>query len=177
MPIYRPLALCLAFALGSCATVKPNRNLATVPQVDLDRYMGRWEVIAYVPNFVENGKVATADTYARRPDGKLDNVYSFRKESLTAPEKSWHGVAWITNPQTNAEWKVQLLWPFTSEYKILELAPDYSWAVVASNGGNLLWILARTRTLPEDIYRDLLSRIERRGLDSSSLAKVPQPSS
>ena len=176
MPIIRRFFLCLPLVLGlaGCSTMKSTRNLTTVTQVDLDRYMGRWQVIAYVPNFVENGKVATADSYAKRPDGKMDNIYSFRKGSLDAPEKSWHGTAWVTNQQTNAEWKVRLLWPFTSDYKILELAPDYAWAVVASNGGDLLWILARDRTLPDPVYSDLLGRLERRGLDSASLVKVPQ---
>ena len=177
MPLLRSFFLCLplAFALTACSTMSSTRNLTTVPQVDLDRYTGRWEVIAYVPNFVENGKVATADTYTRRPDGKLDNTYSFRKGTLDAPEQAWHGIAWVTNTQTNAEWKVRLLWPFTSDYKILELAPDYAWSVVASNGGQLLWILARERTLPDPVYRDLLARLERRGLGSASLVKVPQP--
>ena len=169
------LGLSLAFALAGCTTMTSTRTLTTVPHVDLDRYMGRWEVIAFVPNFLENGKVATADSYAPRPDGKLDNIYSFRKGSFAAPEESWHAVAWITNPVTNAEWKVRLFWPFVSEYKILELAPDYSWSVVASNGGKLLWILARQRTLPDDVYRDLLARLARRGLDADSLVKVPQP--
>ena len=177
MPLLPRLLLWVSLTgvLAGCTTMKPNRTLTTVPHVDLDRYMGRWAVIAFVPNFVENGKVATADTYARRPDGKLDNIYSFRPGSLEAPEKSWHGTAWVTNAQSHAEWKVQLLWPFTSEYKILELAPDYTWSVVASNGGNLLWILAREPTLADEVYRELLARLDRRGLDSARLVKVPQP--
>ncbi|MET0262184.1 MAG: lipocalin family protein [Rariglobus sp.] len=152
-------------------------SLATVQSVDLDRYMGRWHVIAYVPNYFEDGKVATSDSYAKRPDGKMDNIYAFRKKSFDAPEKEWKGTAWVTNTQTNAEWKVRLLWPFTNDYYILELAPDYSWAVVASNKGKLVWVLARDRKLPHATYTDLLQRIDRRGLESSRLVRVPQPAS
>lgn len=150
-------------------------SLATVNKVDLERYMGRWHVIACVPNFFENGKVATVDIYARRPDGNIDNIYAFRKKSFDAPEKQWSGTARVTNTQTNAEWKVRLIWPFTNDYLILELDPNYRWAVVASNKGKLLWVLARERRLPHAVYADLLERIDRRGLDSSRLVRVPQP--
>lgn len=149
-------------------------NLTTVSAVDLDRYLGRWHVIAYTPNFLENGKVATADTYARRDDGKLEANYSFRKGSLDAPEQEWKGVATIVNRTTNAEWEVQLFWPFSADYLILELDPDYQWAVVASRGGKWVWILARNPTLPASTFADLQQRISARGLDAQKLAPVPQ---
>lgn len=149
-------------------------NLRPVERVELDRYMGRWWVISHVPNFLENGKVATSDNYERRPDGRLTADFAFRRGSVDAPEERWKGVAWVVNSATNAEWKVQLFWPFTADYQILELAPDYSWAVVASRGGKWVWVLARTTTLSDPIYRDILERISKQGLDPDKLQKVPQ---
>jgi apolipoprotein D and lipocalin family protein len=169
------LLLSLAvLGLAGCATMKPTPDLTTVKAVDLPRYMGRWYVIAYVPNFIEDGKVGTSDRYVLRPDGKMDNIYAFRRKTLEAPEKKWHGTAWVVNSESNAEWKVQLLWPFTSEYKILELDPDYHWAVVASNGGKLLWILSRDPVMADETYADLLSRISKRRLDAAKMVKVAQ---
>lgn len=153
-------------------TTRP--NLTTVSAVDLDRYQGRWHVIAHRPNFLEKGKVGASDNYARRDDGKFDANYAFRKGSLDAPEREWKGVATIVNRTTNAEWKVQLLWPFSADYLILELDPDYRWAVVASRGGKWLWILARATSLPPSTYADLQQRIATRGLDAEKLELVPQ---
>jgi apolipoprotein D and lipocalin family protein len=45
-------------------------------------------VISHVPYFLEKGKVATYDTYARRSDGKLVNNFTFREKSFDAPEKT-----------------------------------------------------------------------------------------
>jgi apolipoprotein D and lipocalin family protein len=149
-------------------------NLSTVPSVDLDRYLGRWYVIAYTPNFLENGKVATSDNYARRADGKLQADFAFRKGSLDAPEREWKGVAKIVNRTSNAEWKVQLFWPLWADYLILELDPEYRWAVVASRGGKWVWVLARETSLPPAIYADLQQRVAARGLDARKLALVPQ---
>ncbi len=149
--------------------------LRTVSHVDLDRYLGRWYVIANIPYFLEKGKVASYDTYAKRPDGKLDNIFTFRDGGFDAPEKSWHGTAWVTNATTNAEWKVRFIWPLTSTYLVLELDPDYRWAVVGTPGRNLLWILARERHISADEYERILGLIEKQGYDRSKIALVPQP--
>ncbi len=168
------LAVGVLVALTGCSSMSKPPTYRTVAKVDLDRYLGRWWVIAYVPNFLENGKVGTADVYERRPDGRLTANYMFRRDSLDAPEKEWKGVAEVTNPATNAEWKVQLFWPFWADYHIIELDPDYAWAVVVSRGGKWMWVLARQTTLPDSVYRDIVDRVGRQGLDASALVKVPQ---
>lgn len=173
------LTTCGALALGvltGCASpaLPP---LRTVPHVDLDRYLGRWYVIANIPYFLENGKVATHDTYAKRPDGKLDNIFTFRRGGFDAPEVSWHGTAWVTNTTTNAEWKVRFIWPFSSTYLVLELDPEYRWAVVGTPGRGLLWILARDRQMSAADYEHVLALIERQGYDRTKIKPVPQPGS
>jgi apolipoprotein D and lipocalin family protein len=162
-------------ALAGCATAPKTVPLRTVPHVDLNRYMGNWYVIANIPYSLENGKVASFDTYSPRADGRLNNVFTFRKGSFSAVEKSWHGVAWVVNPQSNAEWKVRFLWPFSTTYLVLELDPDYRWAVVATPGHKLLWVLARVRALDDATYAEILKRITAQGYDVNRLAKVPQP--
>lgn len=162
-----------ALALTGCSHRKTS-PLRTVPHVDLDRYLGRWYVIANIPYFLEKGKVASYDTYTRRPDGKLDNLFTFRKGSFDAPEQTWHGVAWVTNPTTNSEWKVRFLWPLTSTYLVLELDPEYRWAVVGTPGRDLLWILARDRQLAPADYEHILGLIEAQGYDRAQIVPVPQ---
>ncbi len=150
--------------------------LRTVAYVDLDRYLGRWYVIANIPYYLEKGKVASYDTYAKRPDGRLDNIFTFRKGGFDAPEKSWHGIAWVTNPTSNAEWKVRFVWPLTSTYLVLELDPDYRWAVVGTPNRKLLWILARDRRLSAADYEHILGLLVAQGYDRNAIVPVPQPS-
>lgn len=164
---------CLAALLGGCATTQV--PVRTVPHVDLNRYLGNWYVIANVPYLLEKGKIATYDTYSMRPDGRMNNVFTFRKGSFAAPEISWHGVAWVVNHESNAEWRVRFLWPLYSTYLVLELDPDYRWAVVATPGHKLLWVLARQRHLDDATYAEILKRIAVQGYNPSRVAKVPQP--
>jgi apolipoprotein D and lipocalin family protein len=161
--------------LAGCAATPKPVALRTVAHVDLTRYMGNWYVIANIPYVLENGKVASYDTYAPRADGRMNNVFTFRKGSFSAPEKSWHGVAWVVNKESNAEWRVRFLWPLYTTYLVLELDPDYRWAVVATPGHKLLWVLARDRSLDAPTYAAILQRIAAQGYDVNRLAKVPQP--
>ncbi|MEI9864441.1 MAG: lipocalin family protein [Limisphaerales bacterium] len=161
-----------AVTLAGCAT--PQKPVSTVPHVDLNRYLGRWYVIANIPYFLENGKVASYDTYALRTDGRMDNIFTFRKGTFDAPEDSWHGVAWVVNHESNAEWKVRFIWPFTATYLVLELDPEYQWAVVGTPNRKLLWVLSRQRQLSETTYSEILRRIAEQGYDTNILAKVPQ---
>ncbi len=162
------------FFFAACTTGSKSTPVA-VTKVDLDRYMGRWYVISHIPYFLERDKVASYDTYERRPDGKLTNNFTFRKKTIDGPEKTWEGVARIIDPVSNATWKVSFVWPFSVTYKIFSLDPDYRWAVVGTNKGDLLWVLARERQLPAETYTTILNDLKTLGLPSDKLQFVPQP--
>jgi apolipoprotein D and lipocalin family protein len=149
--------------------------VTTVKHVDLPRFMGRWHVIGHIPYSLERGKVATYDEYTLRPDGRIDNVFGFRKGSFDAPEQTWKGIAWVVDTTSNAEWRVQFIWPLRAAYLVTDLDPDYRWSVVGHPSRNYLWILARDRSLPDPLYRDLLKRAAAQGFDTSRVVKVPQP--
>ena len=169
--IKRALLALMGLFSASCASKPP---LQTVPQVDLPRFMGDWYVIAHIPYFLEKGKVGTLDRYALRPDGRIQNSYLFRRDTLDAPLEEWRGVAWVKNQSTNAEWRVRFVWPFSAKYFIVDLDPAYQWAVIGHPSRKLAWILARGTTMDEATYARLLQGLEKQGYDPASLAKVPQ---
>ena len=168
------LILLMSFLVG-CATTPKLAPLKTVPFVDLERYTGRWYVIANIPYFLERGKVASYDTYARRPDGTFTNNFTFRRGSFDSPEVTWHGSAKITNTTTNAEWAVQFIWPLSADYLVIDLDPDYRWAIIGHPSRNLLWVLARDRQLPDATYNAIVARTASQGYDPTRITKVPQP--
>lgn len=169
-------ALCL-IAFSACATMKKNADLPplkTVPHVDLPRYMGDWFVFSHIPYALEKGKVGTLDRYALRPDGKLDNIFLFRKGTLDAPLQSWNGVAWVHDKTTNAEWRVQFIWPLRVTYLIIDLDKDYQWSVIGYPNRKLAWVLSRQPTLDPEVYAGILKRLTAQGYDTSLLKQVPQ---
>ena len=148
--------------------------LKTVEHVDLTRYVGDWYVFAHIPYSLEKGKVGTLDRYALRPDGKMDNIFLFRRGGLDAPLESWNGVAWVHNKETNAEWRVQFVWPLRVPYLIIDLDKDYQWSVIGYPSRKLAWVLSRKPVLDEATYAGILQRLKAQGYDETLLKKVPQ---
>jgi apolipoprotein D and lipocalin family protein len=168
-----PLA-CLAVAAfsGCCNSREP---LKTVEHVELKRMEGTWYVTHHIPYWLENGKVATADVYRLRDDGKMDNTYVFRRKTFDAPEEAWHGIAWVVDKKTNAHWKVRFIWPFSIDYLIIDRDADYAWIAVGHPSRDYFWILSRTRELPDSVIEGIMERAVTQGYDRSRFAPVPQP--
>jgi lipocalin len=49
-------------------------------------------------------------------------------------------------------------------YWILDLASDYSWAIVSDPNGLTGFLLSRTRTVPDALYQELLGRASVKGV-------------
>ncbi len=168
------IAALACLGVAGCSDARP--ALVTVPKVDLQRYLGTWYVIANIPYWLENGKVATADVYSMRPDGTMGNSFVFRRREFSAPEEHWDGYAWVIPDTGNAEWRVRFVWPLSATYLVIDLDPEYRWAVVGHPSRDLFWVLSRTRQLDAAVYQGILERAAKQGYDIGRVAPVPQPS-
>jgi len=166
----------LALALTACQTPPETPRMpadATTAPVDLDRFMGTWYVVANVPYFFENGKVATRDVYRLRPDGRIDNDFVFKK-ALGEEDRTWNGVSTIVEGSGGREWKVQFIWPFSTRMQVLDVAPDYSTALLATPDRKLAWIFSRKPEMDEATLAGLATRMAAHGVDRAALRRVPQ---
>lgn len=167
-------SLSFIILLGACTTPMKQAVLKTVPNLDLPRFMGDWYVFANIPYALEKGKVGTLDRYALRSDGRINNSFLFRRENLDAPLQEWKGIAWVKNRQSNAEWRVQFIWPFRVPFLVVDIDPNYQWAVIGYPNRKLGWVLCRKPALDKATYSGILRRLESKGYDVSRFAKVPQ---
>jgi apolipoprotein D and lipocalin family protein len=168
MRLLLPL-LCL---LSGCAAT-PSRDLPPLAEVDLPRFMGSWQVIANIPYWLENGKVATRDEYRLREDGKIDNDFVFRR-GFDRPVQRWEGVSTVQPGSGGARWSVQFIWPFSAEVEVLEVDPDYQWALLADPKRTKAWLFSRDPSMEAGRYATLVQRFQRHGVDPAALVRVPQ---
>ena len=168
----RRLALLAAFLAG-CAHAPSAPPLGTVERVDLQRYAGKWYEIATIPMSFQKGCVGVTATYTIREDGDVDVVNTCRKEQLDGPERSARGKAWSVDP-SNAKLEVRFFWPFHGAYWVIDLGPDYEYAVVGHPSREYLWILSRTPQMDERTYEAILDRLRAQGCDLSLLLRTPQ---
>ena len=129
-----------ALLLGGCQSPAP---LATVPQVDLQRFMGPWYVIANIPTFIEKGAHNAVESYRLDADGTIATIFTFRAGGFDGEEKRYTPRGFVVDRSTNAVWGMQFLWPIKADYRITYLADDYSVTVISRIQRDYVWIMAR----------------------------------
>lgn len=173
------LSAALAAFVSGCSKTTTERlalpPLATVPQVDVERYTGTWYEIASFPQSFQEGCTGTTATYKKRDDGRLDVINRCYLETLDGPLDEAKGLAKVVDPQTNAKLKVSFFRPFWGDYWIIELADDYSYAVVGHPSRDYLWILSRSPQMPAELYEAIVARLKERGYETGRLQKTLQP--
>jgi apolipoprotein D and lipocalin family protein len=168
------LSVIATMILAGMAGVKGKSELEVVDTVDLSRYAGRWYEIARLPNRFQKKCVdSVSATYTLRSDGKVDVVNRCRKangEYTTAK-----GKAKVVDKKTNAKLKVTFFWPFYGDYWILDLGPDYEYAVVGAPNRDYLWILSRTPEIDNQLYERLLAKMATRGFETQRMIRTSHP--
>ena len=150
-------------------------TLQAVPSVDVEQYMGTWYEIANFPMRFQEGCTGTTATYALDGD-QVSVVNRCFKDSLDGEEEVAKGRARVVDTETNAKLEVSFFRPFWGAYWIIDLADDYSYAVVGHPDRSYLWILSRTPQLDEQVYAGILERlVDESGYDLSNLKVTEQP--
>ena len=151
-----------------------SQTLQTVPFVDLNKYAGKWYEIASFPQRFQKGCNCTTATYTLSDTGFVVVENRCNKDSVTGKISYIKGKAFVVKNSGNAKLKVQFFWPFRAKYWIIDLADDYSYAVVSHPNKKYLWILSRTATLDQSIYNGILNRLKEKGFDLSLLETTTQ---
>jgi apolipoprotein D and lipocalin family protein len=143
--------------------------LETVDYVDLTRYVGKWHQIAFFPTrFQGSCTINTTATYGIMDDGRVSVFNECKKPS--GKYKSISGSARIVDRDSNAKLKVKFFWfAPAGDYWIIDLDPNYSYAVVGSPDRKYLWILARTPQISTELYQELVKRAGSQYFDTSKL--------
>ncbi len=174
----------LLFSILIKAERGDKRPLDVVPTVDLTKYSGVWYEIARLPNPFE-GKCAgdISATYSVLNKNRLKVVNRCRKKSGQFTEAVGEArLASRSGP--NSRLKVRFAPSFLSfipfvwgDYQIIELAPDYSYALVGEPGRRYLWILSRAPRMDEAVYQRLVERAVGQGFDVRQMIKTEQRAS
>lgn len=159
---------------AACAGRAPLPPIEPVASVDLERFMGRWYVIAHIPTFVEDEAFNAIESYALAEDGTIATTFSFNEGGFDGPRKEYTPTGYVWNEDTKAEWGMEFLWPFESEYLIVRLDDDYGITVIGRSARDYVWIMARSPEIPAERYDELVRWIGAQGYDLSKLRRVPQ---
>ncbi|MFM2287009.1 MAG: hypothetical protein RL684_152 [Pseudomonadota bacterium] len=171
-PLLAIACLLLGTALGGCLrNVQP---IQPVAHVDLDRFMGRWYVIASIPTFLEKNAFNAVESYALRPDGRVQTTFSYRKGGFDGAPKVLHPIGTVRAGSGDAVWDMQFVWPISAEYVVAYLDAGYQQTIIARSARDHVWIMARTPRVPAEDYAALLRRVGELGYRVEDVREVPQ---
>ncbi len=164
-------SLVAVLVLAGCTGIP--RGTEPVTGFELDRYLGQWYEIARLDHSFERGLDCVTADYSLRDDGGVRVVnrgVNLSEEEVDEAE----GRAYFIGDEDVGRLKVSFFGPFYGGYNVLALDDDYQWSLVAGPDRSYLWILARTPTLPDATYRDLVERAESLAFPVEELIEVDQ---
>jgi len=162
------LLTCL-ITLFFMATITRSQVVQTVPHVDLKKYAGKWYEIASYPNRFQKGCHCTTATYSLSDKGYVIVENRCNRDSINGKLSYIQGKAFIVKNSENAKLKVQFFWPFRGDYWIIDLARDYSYAVVSDPSKKYLWILNRKPKMNDNTFQNILAKLKEKGFDLAKL--------
>jgi apolipoprotein D and lipocalin family protein len=166
----KTLMLLAVLPLYACTNHAP---MATVEYVDIDRFMGDWYVVANIPTFLEKDAHNAVETYEKNEDGSIATTFTFLDGGFDGKRKEYHPTGFIKDTQTNALWGMQFVWPIKADYRIVYLDQDYSKTVIGREARDYVWVMARTPTISDEDYEEIVHFIDSIGYDISKMNRVP----
>lgn len=169
------------FGLSTHLAASPTGDdgpLATIPSLDIPRYMGRWYEIAKYPNRFQQKCVGdTSAEYSLEPDGNVQVINRCRLEDGQFDEAV--GAARQIGDRSSPKLEVRFAPAWLSfipavwgDYWVIDLDGDYQLAVVSEPKREYLWILSRSPKVSPEVYDRVLQRLHDKGFDTRKLERT-----
>ncbi|WDS36315.1 lipocalin family protein [Pseudoxanthomonas sp.] len=172
----RPVAhsLCLLALASLSLPVLAAQPVTSVPTLDVSRYAGQWHEIAHLPNDFQKDCVRDITAhYTLRQDTRLgvrNACIDAKGEQIVADGearlvKGHPGQLEVRFAPKWLSW-LPMVW---ADYWVIDLDPDYTWAVIGEPGRDYFWILAREPSMDRALFEGLKLRASQMGYDLSGL--------
>lgn len=159
-------AILLTLLLAGCLGV-PDRAVV-VQDFSLERYLGTWYEIARLDHPFERGLSHVQAEYSMREDGGVRVINKGYKDQESAWDSA-EGKAYFVEQPNIGKLKVSFFGPFYGAYNIIELDPNYQYALVVGPDTDYLWILSRTPELGQEVLQRLLAKASVLGFATDQL--------
>ncbi len=158
----------------SMMAVSAQAEVTPVPYVDLNQYIGKWYEIASIPqSFQKQCTGNTTAEYSFAERGRIKVLNSC--DTISGKRSIAEGRAKVVDRNSNSKLKVTFVkildWVFLfgGKYWILDLAPDYSYALIGDPSLKYAWILSRTPTASAEFYIRAEAKFRDEGYDTCQI--------
>lgn len=131
-------------------------NATAVKNFDQKKYLGKWYEIARLDYRWERGMDNVTATYSLKENGEI-RVDNKGRDIKKDKWKESVGKAKPVGDPAEAKLKVSFFGPFYAGYNVIAIDKDYQYALVIGESTDYMWILSRTKTIPDEVKRDYLA--------------------
>ena len=170
--MYRVVVVFMVVVLAGCATHRLP-ELQPVAEVDLQRFMGDWYVLAAIPTRIERESYNAVETYELDANGTIATTFTFNQGGFDGPVKTYNPRGFVREGTGNAVWGMRFIWPIKADYRIIDLDRDYQTVIIGRQKRDYVWIMARSPQVDEETWKRLLQVVADAGYDLDGLRRVP----
>lgn len=161
-----------ALAVGLSILSAP--ALAAAPQptkpVSTSFYSGVWHEIARMPNSIQKNCEAPTNQFTAGAKGSYSMTQTCRQGSPTGPAKTYSSKGSIVPGSNNAKFKMSFFGGIkTQEYWVVDRGDANDWAVMATPGGNYLWLMSRSPDMSLATRNSIVARLKGMGFNTAKL--------
>lgn len=163
--------ICLSASVSFCACSSAYKDVDVVSNFSKEKYLGKWYEIARMDFKYEKDLNNTTAEYSAIDGNKIKVVnrgYNYK----TGEWKEAVGKAKFKTTEDRGELLVSFFGLFYGAYNIVALDPDYQHSFVMGESKTTLWILSRTKTIPDNIKEKYLAKAKELGFDVSKFIWV-----
>jgi len=148
----------------------PNKS---VGKVDLKRFSGTWYSLYSIPTMFDKGSRETTTHYNLTSDSYYDVTTTCREENNKI--RTVHSKIFPAKETHDGQMKAQFIWPIKVDYWLIDVAPDYSWAVVGHPDHRFLFIMSRKPQMDKKLYQQLVAKCKSMGYPVENLVSQQFP--
>lgn len=170
------ISVATLFTFNNCQFFDESNLPKTVDFVDVEKYTGVWYEISSIPQPFSVGCLCTTAEYQIISSDKISVFNRCILNRPTGPENTILGEAKVVPNSGNAKLSVSFssVGNFGAPYWIVDLADDYSYAVVSDPLKATLWVLSRTPKMDDALYSAIIKDLKARKFPVARLKKTRQ---
>lgn len=147
-------------------------TIATVENLDLERFMGDWYVVGNIPTFLERGAHNAVESYTLEDGNRIDTQFRFRDGGFDGPVKRFNPTGFVS-AEDPAVWGMQFLWPIKAEFLVTYVDDDYQRTIIGRSKRDYIWLMARSPVLSDAEYAEMVQAAKDMGYDVDAIQRVP----
>ena len=141
---------------------------AIVDPFDKEKYLGKWNEVARLPNLIEQDLRNLTEEYTLNEDGTIQVITRAFNAVKNKPVEAT-GTIKFKGAETRGQMEVAYFLPIYLDYNILDIDDDYQYALVSGSGMGYLWLMSRESSMPEEMKQRFLHKAAELGFEISKL--------